>query len=105
MKRHSVVFALGMSEDLNELEDYIALESTEEIAALYIDTLIEECESLEFAPFRGTRRPELRPNMRIIGFKHAVSIVFRIEEQQNTVVILGVSYRGRSIDRILGRNE
>jgi toxin ParE1/3/4 len=105
MKRYSVIFALGMSEDVMELEDFIALKSNQEIAAQYIDGLIEECESLGLAPFRGTKRPELRPNMRIIGFKHAVSILFRVEGEQELVVILGLSYRGRSTARILDRNE
>jgi len=43
--------------------------------------------------------------MRIIGFKHAASILYRIEEEQQLVVFLGISYRGRSIERILERNE
>lgn len=105
MKKYRVIFALGMGEDLRELENYIALESTEEVAAEYIDGLIEECESLQFAPFRGNKRPELRRNMRIIGFKHAVSILFRIEEKQQLVVILGLSYRRRSIHRVVDRTE
>ena len=43
--------------------------------------------------------------MRTIGYKRVVSIVFRIEEVSKLVVILGFAYRGRSISRILERNE
>jgi len=43
--------------------------------------------------------------MRLIGYKREVAIVFRIEEQNSTVVILGFAYRGHSLDEILSRNQ
>jgi toxin ParE1/3/4 len=105
MKTYRVVFSRGMSEDVMELEYYITIEASREIAENFVDGLVEECESLWLAPYRGTKRRYLKPNMRIIGFKHAVAILYRIEEVQQLVVFLGISYRGRSIKRILERNE
>jgi toxin ParE1/3/4 len=105
MKTFGVIFSRGMSEDLMELEDYIALKTTSETAENYIDGLIVECKSFRLAPYRGSKRRELRPNMRVTGYKRAISIVFRTEEDQKLVVFLGVSYRGRSIAQILARNE
>lgn len=105
MKTFRVIFSRGMSEDLMELEEYIAFKTTLETAEHYIDGLIVECESFRLVPYRGSTRRELRADMRIIGYKRAVSIVFRIEENQQLVIFLGISYRGRSIARIFARNE
>jgi toxin ParE1/3/4 len=105
MKTYRVVFSRGMSEDVMELEDYITIEANREIAENFVDRLVQECESLWVAPYRGTKRRYLKPNMRIIGFKHAVSILYRVEKDEQLVVFLGISYRGRSIERILERNE
>jgi toxin ParE1/3/4 len=105
MKRYAVVFTHGMDEDARELEEYLTEKATREIAERFIDRLAVECESLAMAPYRGAKRSDLRANMRILGFKHAVAVVFRVEEEKGLVVVLGLSYRGRSIKRILERDE
>jgi plasmid stabilization system protein ParE len=105
MKRYKVDYSDGALGDIEELAEYIAAESSKSISIRYIRTLTSACDSLATAPHRGTKRDELRPNMRIIGHKRAVTILFRIEEEKRLVVILGTAYGGRTIDRILERNE
>jgi toxin ParE1/3/4 len=105
MKKYHVIYSAGASQDIEELAVYIASESSAEISTRYIRRLLRECESLALAPFRGRKRPDLRPNMRIIGFQRAVTLLFRIEEAKQLVVILGTAYRGRTIAHILERNE
>ena len=105
MTKYDVVFSYGMDQDIFELRDYIALKRSIAIAENFLEGLITECETLGLAPYRGTKRRELRPNMRLLGYKHAVSVLFRVEEDKHVVVLLGISYRGRSINRILERYE
>ena len=105
MKVYGVAYTRGARENILELTEYIAEKSSRRIASRYIASLVRECESLRNAPQRGTKRQDLRPNMRVIGYKRAVSIVFRVEEEESIVVILGFSYRGHSFDRILERDE
>jgi toxin ParE1/3/4 len=103
--KYIVIYSSGASEDIEDLGFYIATESSDEISIRYIRRLLRECDALALVPFRGTKRPDLRPNMRIIGYKRAVTILFRIEEAQQSVVILGMAYRGRTIAHIIERNE
>jgi toxin ParE1/3/4 len=105
MKHYEVQYSNGSHEDLAELATYILERSSEQRAISYIRKLVRECRSLSTAPYRGSRRSDIRPNMRVIGYKKAVLMVFRIEEVSSVVVILGFAYRGRSIDQILARDE
>jgi toxin ParE1/3/4 len=105
MKVFEVRYSDGSEQDLRELATYILEQSSEQRAVEFTSRLVIECDSLAKAPHRGIKRTDLRPNMRVVGYKRTVSIVFRIEEEKNTVVVLGFSYGGRSVDHILARNE
>jgi toxin ParE1/3/4 len=105
MKVFNVVYTRGYDRDARKLAEYIAKKSSKARAQSYIASIVHECNTLSWAAYRGTKRSYLPPNLRVIGFKRAVSILFRIEEPIATVVILGISYRGWSFDNILKRNE
>lgn len=47
-------------------------------------------------PERGTRRDDVRPNLRTIGCKRRATIAFSIE--QETVVVHGVYYGGQNFE-------
>jgi toxin ParE1/3/4 len=49
---------------------------------------------------RGTRRDDLQPGLRIVGFERRVTIAFHVEP--GTVTIDRVLYGGRDVDGILG---
>jgi toxin ParE1/3/4 len=97
MKKYTVAYSNGGLRDIADL--------TELTSARFIESLIDTCDSLQLFPYRGTKRPELRPNMRIIGHRRAAAIVFRIEEVPRLVLILGVTYRGQSLEKVLARDE
>jgi toxin ParE1/3/4 len=65
------------------------------LARAYVDRLYDQCLRLGLFPERGTRRPELRPGLRVIGFERRAVIVFVIEE--TSVRILRVLYGGRDL--------
>jgi toxin ParE1/3/4 len=88
--------ALG---DLIDLYHFIADRDGEERAIGYIDRIEECCGSLAVFPHCGTRRDDLRPGLRILGFERRAAIAFRI--QAETVTILRVLYGGRDIETVL----
>jgi plasmid stabilization system protein ParE len=64
-----------------------------------INQLVDYSTSFETFPARGTRHDDLGPGIRIVGFKHKGSIIFRIEGDR--VVIMRILHRGKS----LGHND
>jgi toxin ParE1/3/4 len=81
------------------LYDYVARDSNPERAQTFVGSIIEYCDRLATSPYRGTKRDDLRPGLRIVGFKRRVTIAFSVTDE--AVVILGVSYRGRSFKALL----
>ena len=55
--------------------------------------------ALEISPARGTRRDDIRPGLRTIGFERRATIAFRIVGRE--VVIIRIFYGGRDFERIL----
>ena len=66
--------------DLLDLYAYIAERSGRERASTYIDRIEAACMALADFPERGTRRDDLRPGLRTLGFQRQASIVFRIDD-------------------------
>jgi toxin ParE1/3/4 len=89
---YKVVFSPKAQDDLFELYDYIAEHGGRTIAISYIDRLEDFC--LHFADFpeRGTRRDDIRPGLRVIGFERRVAIAFHIEP--SAVIIDRLFYGG-----------
>jgi toxin ParE1/3/4 len=93
---HSVVYAPEAEAQLLALFHLIAEASSPVIAARYTDAIVDQCESLKTFPMRGTRRDDIRPGLRVFGFRRRVSITFEI--QHETVTILGIFYAGQSLE-------
>jgi toxin ParE1/3/4 len=87
--------------DLLGLYNYIARESGSDVAGTYIDRIEAACLALQRFPKRGTRRDDIRPGLRTIGFEHRATIVFRVMRAE--VVIVRVLYGGQDLDRALRR--
>ena len=88
-----VIFRPNAERDLDEMEEYLALRFSPHNAARYVDRIIAACKSIGVAPYRGTRRDDIRPGVRTTGFEKRVTITFEVEAE--TVVILGIFYGGR----------
>ena len=81
---------------LEALEEYIARAASAQIAADYVNAILDCCADLETFPHRGTRRDNIRPGMRTMGFRRRITIAFEVTDR---VTILGVFYGGRDIER------
>jgi plasmid stabilization system protein ParE len=92
----SVVYAPEAEAQLVALYFHIAAAASPEIAANYTDAIVKLCESLTTFPMRGARRDDIRPGLRVFGFRRRVSIAFEITDQM--VTILGIFYGGQKFE-------
>ena len=78
--------------DLFALYDYIASKAGMPVAGNYIDRIEAACMSLAAFPERGTRRDDIQPGLRTIGFERRVTIAFRVLKTR--VEIVGRDFEG-----------
>jgi toxin ParE1/3/4 len=90
-----VVFAPEARDDLLVLLDYIAEHSNATRAQGFVGRIISYCEGFAEFPERGTRRDNLRPGLRTVGYRRRVTIAFHLSE--NRVVIDRILYAGRDL--------
>jgi len=95
---HRVVYAPEAEDQLLALFFHIAAAASPEIAARYTDAIVSQCESLSTFPMRGARRDDIRPGMRVFGFRRRVSIAFEVTGE--VVTILGVFYGGQNLEQV-----
>jgi toxin ParE1/3/4 len=75
----------------------------ESIARSFVDRLVESCLKLDDFPARGTVRDEIRPGLRIIGYRRQASIAFVVGEAD--VVILRIFRRGQDVHAALSNPD
>ncbi|MFI5022875.1 MAG: type II toxin-antitoxin system RelE/ParE family toxin [Alphaproteobacteria bacterium] len=99
MKKFEISFRPLAEADLFGLYRYIAEEAGHEVAGAYIDRIEAACMALETFPERGTRRDDIRPGLRTMGFERRVTIVFQVKRAE--VVIVRIFYGGQDYERAL----
>ena len=93
---HTVHFTPEALDQLDKLEVDISGAASPAIAARYVDSIVDYCENLQTFPHRGTRRDDLRPGLRTLGFRRRVTILFEVAD--DTVNIIGVYYGGQDYE-------
>ena len=102
MQKYAVVFAPSAEEQLDQLYLYIESEAGGGRAESYIDRIVGRCRSLQTFSLRGTKRDDIRPNLRTMGYARRVTIAFSVDETRHIVEILGIFYGGQDVDVLLG---
>lgn len=97
---YAVVFTAQAEDHLTELEQYIASAATPDIAANYIDAIVEHCEGLAEFPNRGRARGDIRPGLRTTTYRGRTVIAYALREE--TIAIMGIFHGGRDYATILG---
>ncbi|RWM21350.1 type II toxin-antitoxin system RelE/ParE family toxin [Mesorhizobium sp.] len=92
---HEVVFHPQAKVELEELYEHISERASPAIAWSFVAGIRDHCRSLSTFPARGTERTEIKPGLRIVGYRRTVSIAFAVENER--VLILGIFYGGRNI--------
>ena len=100
---HTVHFTPEALDQLDKLEVDISGAASPAIAARYVDSIVDYCQNLQTFPHRGTRRDDLRPGLRTLGFRRRVTILFEVAG--DTVNILGVYYGGQDYEADLTDDE
>ena len=85
--------------DLFDLYDFIAAQSGRQRAGDYIGRIEAACFQLKDFPERGTKRDDLAPGLRTLGFEGRATIAFRVQDGE--VEIVRIFYGGRDIETAL----
>lgn len=99
MKKFRVSFRPRAEADLFGLYRHIVEEAGEAAAGTYIDRIEVACRALEVFPERGTRRDDIRPGIRTMGFERRATIVFQVKRMEVTIV--RIFYGGQDYERRL----
>jgi toxin ParE1/3/4 len=95
---YTVIISSAAEADLNAIFDYIAPRAGPEIAARFVGRIEAYIMNFAHFPERGTKRDDLRPGLRTVGFRRRATILFEIDRAQRHVVIHGVYYAGRNFE-------
>jgi toxin ParE1/3/4 len=99
MKTFEIVFRPLAEADLFGLYRYVTEETGPDVAGGWIDRIEAACMALATFPERGTRRDDIRPGLRTIGFERRATIVFQVTRTE--VVIVPIFYGGQDYERVL----
>ncbi len=94
---YRVEFTRRAQADLYGLFDYLADRFSLTNAQRYVEQIEKVCLGLGTMPDRGTKRSDLRPGLRTMGFRRRVTIAFRVKG--DSVSILRILYGGRSVEQ------
>jgi len=100
---HEVLFSPEAVADLLNLYEYIAERSGPARAIGYVGRLEQYCLGFRFSAERGTKRDDLRPGLRTVGFERRVTIAFHVEAR--SVVIDRIFYAGRNVKHAFAKRR
>lgn len=92
MKQRVVLFAPEARDDLTNIYDWIEKSSSPSVALSFLGRIEAYCLGFDLAAERGTRRDDIRPGLRIVGFERTLTLGFSVEN--DTVTILRIFYAG-----------
>lgn len=95
---YAVIFSAAAESDLIAIYDYIADRAGAKIALGFMETIEEYCLGFAHMPERGTRRDDLRPGLRTVGFRRRATILFEVDRKARRLVIHGIYYAGRNLE-------
>ena len=99
-----VIYQSEAEDDLDALFSYILNQGNSAATAYqYTERIRTYCNSLITFPHRGTKRDDLYPGIRIIGFERRVTIAFAVTD--DTVLIARILYGGRDIEALMADDE
>jgi toxin ParE1/3/4 len=101
--QHAILFGPKAQLHLSQLQSFVATRSGAPRANRFVGEIITYCLGLSTFPMRGTLREDIRPGLRLVGFRRRVTIAFHVTDTE--VIILGVFYGGQDVETILRDDE
>jgi toxin ParE1/3/4 len=99
MRKYKVEILGSAEDDLLHLYETIAIQVGTAVAGDYVDRIEATCLALETSSLRGTRRDDILPGLRTVGFERRAAIVFRVRGTR--VSIMRIFYGGQDFERAL----
>ncbi|MEO8927477.1 MAG: type II toxin-antitoxin system RelE/ParE family toxin [Caulobacteraceae bacterium] len=97
--RYRIVISPNARDQLEALYDYIAEAASAQVALGYTDAIVDHIDKLADFPHRGSRRDDILPGLRTVGFRRRATIAFKVDN--GTVMVVGVFYGGRDVEALL----
>jgi toxin ParE1/3/4 len=101
--RYRVAYSTRALAQLEALYLYIADAAGPERAMAFVSSITDYCDGLKTFPLRGTLREDIRPGLRLLGFRRRVTIALAVTD--DTVSILGVFYGGQDVEAAMQEAE
>lgn len=97
--RYRVEFSQRAVSQIESIYAYVRAHAGDQVAQRFATDIVDYCKGLAIFPRRGTRRDDLYPGVRTIGFRRRVTIA--IEVSDDLVIIVGIFYGGQDIEAAL----
>jgi len=95
---YAVVFSASAEADLFAIYDYIADRAGAAVALRFAESIEAYCLGFATMPERGTKRDDLRPGLRTVGFRRRATILFEVDAARRRVIVHGIYYAGRNVE-------
>ncbi|MET0544888.1 MAG: type II toxin-antitoxin system RelE/ParE family toxin [Caulobacterales bacterium] len=103
MRRFTVELDPAALGDLENIRDYVTGARDRAFADSFVAKILHHLEGFATAPWRGVSREDIRPSLRLSGWRRTLSIAFSVNDESGRVIILAVLYRGRDVEREIKR--
>lgn len=101
MRRYRVGLDPAAVADLDAIKAFIKTQAGEPIAHALIDRVLGFINGLDIAPKRGAARGDVRPGLRTVAWRRVVTLIFMVDDEAGTVIVIGALYRGRDVEAAL----
>lgn len=98
---YTVRYAPEAASQLARLEQYLSQVASPDIAAHFVDDLVDYCDGLGMFPHRGQRRDDIRAGLRITAYRKRTLIALTVDEDAQEVIVVGIFHGGQDIDAAL----
>lgn len=99
MIHRAVLYTPEAEDDLISMYDHFAAAASSNVALGFLRRVRTWLDGFSAASERGTRRDDIRPGLRTIGFRRRLTVAFTVTS--DTVVILRVLYGGQEWEAAL----
>jgi plasmid stabilization system protein ParE len=96
---YRIVLTPEAEAQLGELCDYVAGETSIEVANRYVDAILARIAGLTDFPHRGTPHDDIRPGLRTIPFRRRLTIAYQVVADE--VRIAGIFYAGQDFEAMM----
>jgi toxin ParE1/3/4 len=94
----TVIISASAEADLFAIYRYITDRAGPTTAFRFVERIEKYCLGFSTTPVRGTKRDDLRPGLRTVGYRRRATILFEVDQASRQVIIHGIYYGGRSLE-------